>query len=128
MKKSPTINNAPEGGLPATPCSRISAPETEAFKQEWPDNRRYNWPCTFESAAFAKIEKLERERNARVDVTRLRKFIESMKLTTGTTAAEIRNRALDDVISLFTENRFYSWHVVDGYPRGLTSGAWPKIP
>ena len=29
----------------------------------WPDSRRHNWPCTFEADAFAKIEKLERERD-----------------------------------------------------------------
>ncbi len=45
-------------------------PKTDAFKKEWPDHRRHNWPCSFESAAFAEIGNLERqlaERTERIE-------------------------------------------------------------
>lgn len=40
--------------------NEIPTPLTDAFKKEWPDHRRHNWPCSFESAAFAEIENIER--------------------------------------------------------------------
>ncbi len=40
--------------------NEIPTPITDAFKKEWPDHRRHNWPCSFESAAFAEIENIER--------------------------------------------------------------------
>jgi len=45
----------------AAACSPSS--DTEAFKKEWPESRRHNWPCTFESDAFAKLATTERQRD-----------------------------------------------------------------
>jgi len=42
-------------------------PRTDRFKQDWPDSKRHNWPCTFESEAFEKLEELERESDARAE-------------------------------------------------------------
>jgi phage tail tape-measure protein len=36
-------------------------PRTDAFRSKWPDNRRHNWPATFEAAALEELEQLERE-------------------------------------------------------------------
>ena len=63
MSKPETNPTAIAGSSPV-PCSPSSlTPETDKFKKVWPDNRRHNWPCSFEADAFAKMESLERDRD-----------------------------------------------------------------
>ena len=39
----------------------MSTPRTDLFRLCWHENKRINWPCSFESAAFSELEKLETE-------------------------------------------------------------------
>ena len=41
--------------------TEISTPRTDEFKSKWPDSRRHNWPCSFESECFYEMEKLEKD-------------------------------------------------------------------
>lgn len=49
-----TLNEQVEEGMRETPI-------TGAFRNEWPEGRRHNYPCSFESAAFSMLEDMEYE-------------------------------------------------------------------
>ena len=46
-------------GAMNAPSETTTTTTMKSFKEQWPANRRQNWPCSFEVAALAKIDSLE---------------------------------------------------------------------